>query len=386
MNKLLCSALALPLTAVAGWASDDDWANLDLMAEELAANLENGTTGPNLGGYLITNYWNSSDRELRQSPSGNDLSGFALPYAVANISGNQGDWAYFVEYNFAGVTSDTSNLLGTAALGDIGGEALRDAHVRIPITGAVYAQVGRQRAPVLHNSHVYRPNLFFSDRTLASKIFARRDEGIVVGGNMDVFDWRVAVLNGADEAGSDYSLSARVEARVLGDGIGLLEGSHNGTDAPSGTVGLAIWKDDGIKKGDPAADEVIAADFHVATNVYSAGIEILDIGGDKGDILVGSGGTGGNTFPLLIPLEGDTNPITVQATYAIIPDEVEAGARYAKVDNTRDNKVLEVGVRKYFDGHRANVGAFYRRYDGDSLFGDDSNDFNLFGVELRVAF
>jgi hypothetical protein len=355
MKMLVCSALALPLTAVVGWASDDDWANLDHMAEELAASLDNGA-GPTLGGFIITSFWSSSD-VMVAGPGSNDLGGFALEHARAHVSGNQGDWAYYLDYNFA----DSS---------------LKDATIRVPVSGSMYVQAGNYRPPVLRSSHVYRPNVFFADRSAAGSAFASRDLGAQVGGNFDIVEWAFSVQNGDDAAGSDFSISARVEANVLGDGVGPVEGSQGGTDSPSATVGLAAWQDDGIKTADTTAGDAIAADFHVATNVYSAGIEILDIGGENGDGFIDDGS------PLTLILEGDSTPISLQGTYMIVPDQVEGGVRYTKSDNFFDDKSIEFGVRKYWDGHRATVGLFYTILDSDI----SAREVDLLGVDIVLAF
>src|SRR6516225_9335180 len=105
MNKLVYSALALTLVSVPGKASESEWSSLDQELNNLSSSLSAPTTGPKIGGWIISSY----RYDKRASPAALDpaiqshyQSGFQLDTVRIEVTGDAGnDYGYKISFELA---------------------------------------------------------------------------------------------------------------------------------------------------------------------------------------------------------------------------------------------------------------------------------------------
>ena len=348
MKKLVCSAVALSLTTVAGQASESEWSQLDKEVEALTMSLSQDGDGPNIGGRIYTIYGNSSDRMVGME----DLGGFTVPDARIHLSGSVGSYSYMLQHNF-----------GSGALGD-GGSGLLDAYVKFPI-GELQGTVGQYRPPILRSGLVSGDRLAFVDRSELGKVYSGRDTGIMLNGDFDAIGWWVAVMNGAlGSVGDELLLAGRVDFDFLGEGTGDVEGSYGGNEDPSGTVGLSFFTD-----GETGSDG-FAVEASLSTNVYSVAAELVSLG--EGDdptpgatYYPSANGIAASGFHVPV-IAGDTTPFSISGTYMLQPDTWEVGLRFQDLDDAADSTKIDVAATHFVEGHNLKYQAQFTTYDSDS--------------------
>jgi hypothetical protein len=360
MKKLVCSAIALSLASVSGFAteSEDVWGDLDSSFEQLTASPLD-TKGPNISGYIMTDYTFGDgvySQVIDDGDGGTELAdtgGFNLPNARLAVKGERGDYSYKLQYNFAGSGS------------------IKDIYVRFPIGGSVQGQLGNFKSDVLRSGLLSSANLFFQNRTANGSAWASRDLGFRAFGQFDRINWSVAIQNGGDGVADEYLTSARATLDFLDGGVGKVEGSHGEDSSPSGTVGVAFFEDGSVDDGDG-----FAADVHIATNVYSFGAEMVSLG----DAGTGVGSYGSKSAFL----ESDSSPVSLQGTYMLSPDAWEVGIRLQDHDNEIDSSTMEVALNRYLDGHKLKWTIFIESYDSDA--DGDAGEGERGGVGLTLQF
>ena len=109
MNKFVTSALALTAASGLSFAGSEseEWAGLDRDIENLASSFAPQGGGFALDGFLIASYNNSGDVQV--APSGNDLGGFMIDNARANLQGSVGDYGVFISLEAAGGSGPLSS-------------------------------------------------------------------------------------------------------------------------------------------------------------------------------------------------------------------------------------------------------------------------------------
>jgi len=306
MNKLVYSALALSVTSAGALASDTDWSTLDQEIEALTASTALDTTGPNFGGRIRTWYESESD---------SDTGDFNVQDARVHITGSRGDYGYKLQVE-----------MGASP-------ALLDAYVDFPIGGQVNARMGQFKAVLSRSAVLGSGNLFFTDRNVIGADWATRTEGFMISGDFDQLGWWITLMDGADAAGDDYLMTAKVDFDVMGDGATGVEGAYGGSEAPSLTIGLGMWDDGGADDTDGTLIEV-----HGGTNVWSFGVDMLSAGD------VAQATQGGIGF-------ADASPMSIMGTYMLQPDTWELGVRHETMDDADDSSRMTIGVNNYLDGH-----------------------------------
>ncbi len=374
MKRFVYVASALSLLAAAGSANGDDWADLDRAVADLTASLQDNSGGPVVGGYIIANYVSSSDI----TAGSGELGGFNLPNARIGVTGMQGGYEYKAQYNLPDNT-------------------IKDIWIRFPLADSVSGMIGNYKPTVLLSGLISTSKLFFFDRSVAGEFSGTRDLGFQLYGGFeaDVVNWFVSVQNGADTVADDYYFSGRAQFNVIGEAFKDpkfkgVEGAQNGTEDPSGTIAVSAFDDGAVQDGDGFAGE-----FHLKTNVYSLGGEVLDLGegvsgatDPEGDRLKGFVDDYYNFGDFAgITLQDNSNPFSVQATYMVSATEGnatgwEVGARYQDFDNVANDSLIEVGVRRYLVGHKLKWGVFFVTTDSD----DPLNEFDLVAVDLVVGY
>jgi hypothetical protein len=366
--------MALSITGAAAMAGGDDWADLDRAVAELTASLDQAPQGPRVSGYIISQYVASSDI----TAGGGDISGFRLPNARVAVEGSVGNYDYKVQYNFADNT-------------------IKDIWARFVIADGVNGMLGNYKSPVLLDGLTSTSKLFFFDRSVTSKMWSGRDLGFQLYGGFDedTVDWFISMQNGADGTADDYLFTGRAQFNLFGDvfkdqRFKGVEGAQNGTEDVSGTFAVSAFDDGGVEDGNG-----FAAEAHLKTNVYSIGAEMLDLGDGvsgatdpEGDAL---NGFVNNYYALGdfagLSLEDNSTPFSIQGTYMISASEGnitgwEVGGRYQDFDDTANDTIMEIGLRRYLNGHGLKWGVFYLTTDSDVV----ENEFDLFGVDFVVAF
>jgi hypothetical protein len=357
MKKLVFSALALSATSAAGLASESDWSSLDQQIEALTTSLAvDNHGGPNFSGRIRTYYVNSGDvvGGLDSNGDPNDLGGFAVADARLSAEGSRGDYDYKLQVDFA----DEPELL--------------DAYATFPIGGQVKGRMGQFKANLSRSALVSSGKLVFIDRNVVGNLFSNRDAGFLLSGEFDALDWGITIQNGGDGGGDEYFIVGKVSFDVLGDGKDLVEGAYGGTDEPSGTVGVAFYDDGATQDGDGTLFEAA-----FGTNVYSFGVDIVDIG----DGLVTSNGTPVVTLGAGA-LEANTTPFSVFGTYMLQPETWEVALRYQDLDNDANEDKIDVSVSNYIDGHNLKWQLQYSTVSSDVT----ANEIDSIWLGLQVGF
>ena len=370
MKKLVTSASALSLTVVPGFASENDWSQLDKEVEALTASLQSDD-GPMISGFIRTLFQNSSDIPIVGLDDDGDptldlgdLSGFSVPDARIELEGNVGDYSYRIEYD-------------TVGIGGLGLDGLLDAYINFPI-GTVNGTMGQFKPPVLRSSLVDRDQLLFVDRTGVGEIFAVRDQGLMVSGDFDALGWWLTIQNGSDDVGDEYFFAGRAAFDFLGEGVGdSAEGAYGGTDEPSATVGVAYFND-GFTEIDG-----FALDGYLATNVYSFGFELVSLGEAEAAPppgLSGFGGIPGGLASGAFLVADDSTPFAVVGSYMLTPETWEIAARFQDFDDDADSNKIDVAVNYYIEGHDLKWTVQYSTIDSDA------GDADVITLGLLLAF
>lgn len=357
MKKLVCSAIALSMTSAAGFASGSDWSTLDQEVQALTASLSNSQDGGGmqLSGMIRSFYVTSSDIPVIV---GADLGGFIVENARVGVSGERGDYAYELLFDFA-----DNDQLGVGVL---------DAFVTFPIGGTVNGRFGQFKSGISRSGLVDVGHMMFVDRGIVGTLFAGRTAGGGVFGSFDQLDWRVDVQNGSDGVADDLLIAARATFDVLGTGKDLTEGAYGGTEDLSAVVGVSYYDDGAF---DDASGFVI--DFIGGTNVYSFGIDLADIGDDLPVSTIDP--DAGLSLFLLSP---DSTPFSVFGTYMFQPEKWEVGLRYEDADDLSNSSKIDIIVSNYIDGHNAKWGFQFSTYDSD----DPALEVDVIYLQLQLIF
>lgn len=372
MKKLVYSAFALSLTTVSGFASENEWSQLDQEVEALASSLAQDD-GLSFGGWIRARHDYSDDVsvpfasiENDGSPDvgTNDLSGFSVPDVRLLAMGSRGDYGYMVQYDFQ--TSGSN-----AGFFDNDGGGLLDAYVTFPI-GPVTGTVGQFKPPIARSSLLTSKDIFFVNKTLTGIAWTSRDQGAMVSGDFDALSWWLAIQDGSDGDGDDYFFAGRVAFDFLGDGVGNVEGAWGGSDDPAATASASYWDDTASDDGEGFNLGVVAS-----TSVYSFSGEVTDYGKSGYTSTFGRTGDTSDTNGF-----GDTTPFAVAGTYMLTPDTWEVGVRYQDFDDEENTDVIEVAVNHYMEGHDLKWTIQYSTSNSD----DSDLEIDLITLGLTAGF
>lgn len=345
MSKLVYSALALTLVSSRGIASENEWSSLDQEIANLSASLSaQNTTGPKIGGWIISSYRNSDDIQVVSPPPGgggtNDQGGFQLDSVRVELTGDAGsDYGYKLSFDFA----------TTAAV-------LKDAYATWKLAENITGKMGNFKSPFLRSSLVSDNRLLFLDRSSLGSVASwnDRDLGIAVGGNFDTLNWWVAAQNGNDSDGDELKLTGRVEAALMGTGAGKVEGAYGAPQENCLAIGIALQND-----GDVDDSNAMGADAVFTASGFSLHATMVDL--DDGI--------------------GDRTPWDITGSY-LFTDQWEAAVRYEDADDTDDTTKMWFGVNRYVQGHDIKWQAQYVSTDSDLA----ANEVDQIGVGLAVSF
>ena len=359
MKKLVFSACALTLTCGTAVANNSDWDQLDNDVQALSANLQDMEGGGmTVGGRIRAAYESSSDTAI----SGiNDLGNFAIYNARLFATGTTAAGiGYRLETDFA---SGTGTLL--------------DAYIDVSAGDTIDIRMGRFRGYVLSESQIDSGNLFFFDRSANAAVFAGRQDGIAVSGDMDAFNWAITIQNGSDGTDDELFYAIRAGMDFMGEGTSMVEGAYGAGDDMTASAGIAYYDDGGAADGGGFAIEAGAqsSQFSLSANMTS-----------RDDSGVGSNFGAGGTHVALFDaaytaavLEGDNTPWSLMGTFAL-NESWELGLRYQDLDDTNSTDIIDFGANYYVDGH-----AMKYIINWTSV-GSDAGDGDLIRVGFNAAF
>ncbi len=361
MKKLIFSACALTLTCGTAVANNSDWDQLDNDVQALSANLQDMEGGMTIGGRIRAAYESSGDATISGSAT-DDLGGFAIYNARLFATGTTAAGVgYRLETDFAS-----------------GAGLLLDAYIDVSAGDNIDLRMGRFRGYVLAESQIDSGNLFFFDRSVNAAVFAGRQDGIAVTGDMDAFNWAITVQNGSDGTTDELFYAVRAGMNFMGDGTSMIEGAYGAGEEMTASAGIAYYDDGATTDGSGFAIEAGAqsSQFSLSANMTSR-----DDGG------VGSNfGTGGvHVATFTIPgyagavLEGDNTPWSLMGTFAL-NESWELGLRYQDLDDTNSTDIIDFGANYYVDGH-----AMKYIINWTSV-GSDLGDGDLIRVGFNTAF
>lgn len=372
MNKLVYSALALTLVSVPGIASENEWSSLDQELNNLSSSLSAPTTGPKIGGWIISSFRYDKEQPVNSNPSAPGFdpitphyqSGFQLDSLRIEISGDAGnDYGYKISFDLSSQTA-----------------VLKDAYATFKIGDAVTGKVGQFKMPFLRSALISDNRLLYLERTGLGRIFAVRSLGIGFNGAFDTVSWWAAFQNGGDAQGYRGLMTGRFAANLMGNGVGGNEGAYGGGDETNLTLAGGLAYDNSVPDG-----LLISGSLDVTHGPFSLSGEVVSF--DKG---TNSGATSsfptGTTGTTLDPIIGqstaaDTVPWDITGSF-MFTDQYEVAARYQDADDPNDTTSWSFVVNRYVQGHDIKWQAEYNHIKTNSSVGDRDQ----FGLGLAVSF
>lgn len=329
MLSLLLGSVALGLSATSELEEVRSWSSLDAELASLSASLQAPQSGIVLDGYLRTFAAQVSDAPAFAGQPNDDVMGVVLDRARLGMNGSSGEYSFRIELEAAG---------GDARILDAYGAWQCNEHLR--------TTMGRFQTPLYWNGLVDPRYQLFVLRTVSDEFWiggdpARLDDeiGLMLDGAMGRLKWWLAAQNGADGIGDELAFTGRLRFDVLGQGVGMTEGSYGAPDDAALSVGVG-WHDDGgaLDGGGNSADgDVLAADAQYANGAWALNAEFLDY-------------SAGSVNVFATP---DSQPWAVAISYMIQPNTWEVAARYQDVDTSSNLTDITLGVNYYANGHNA---------------------------------
>lgn len=352
---ILFAASTLILTSLSSPVSDasaEDWTSLDREIASLSSALSAQGAAPKLGGFLAISWRQSNDLQF----SGNDESGFRLENIRVEITGDAGsDYTYSVSFDLAG-----------------GVAALKDAWVEWKMGDVVKGRMGNMKQPFLRSGLLHDAKLLFLERTGLGDIFKKRDVGLMFSGTFDTVGWWVAAQNGVDTKGDEYLYTGRLQANLLGGGVGKTEGAYGAGDETRCTVALSVADEGSLDDG-----QHVSLEAEASRGPLGFAAEVVDF--DKGT--AGSFGKMLKYGAKPIGDVADTTPWDATLSY-VFAEVYEAAIRYQDADDVNDTTSWGVVVNRYVHGHDIKWQAQYTSCSSDIA----ANEIDELGVGLVVSF
>jgi phosphate-selective porin OprO/OprP len=288
--------------------------------------------------------WTNVDPEV-----GDERGDFRIRRAKTKFEG----WVYTkkLTYELQMNWADTSN-------------ALEDAVVNYDFKGdkSIQLKAGQFKVPFGRQELTSSGSQQFVDRATVSNTFALgRDigvqlHGLAAGGKID---WRVGAFNGAGRNRStndndEYQYNARVSFEPFGE-VKYSEGDFDSTDRP--LFGLALQYQSNDKHGASTADdldqEIVGGDLTFKFKGFSVFVDYYDA-----------------TNAPEIAGDFDSEGITFQAGYFVIPQKLELAVRYSVYDPTslvdNDDRIEQGLAFGYFwNKHNHKLQADFRELENE---------------------
>jgi len=420
MKRFVLGALAVSAASTLGNASEsEDWAGLDRELETLRATMAASQSGSAVGasGFIRSSYLWSKDARGGNPPgsaSASPLSGFSLDNVRLNLSATVDEFDVFVQLEasskpafngaapagsgypgFGGFAPATpvqiggavGNRLATTRVGTgFGPIVVLDAYASWNIQDEIKLTVGQFRAPVVRGALKDEDSLFFLERSANDFLWATRDQGAMLSGQVGIVSYAAGVQNGGmhpstdptdgtagagDGVGDELAYFGRVDVNILGDGPGKVEGALGASEDLSISVGASYFKDESVKDSIAWATDLIATfDFLSVSSQFMAVDDAYTASQDSEFLW------------------------NVAGTVMIVPDKWEVGIRFEEFDDAfapasmsgarASANQVTFGVNHYINGtHNAKVSANYSHVHARSRALIDETD--LFAVGLTLS-
>jgi hypothetical protein len=225
--------------------------------------------------------------------------------------------------------------------------SLQDAWISHEVFQTVRVTLGQFRAPFLTSGLLDADRLLFPVRRTRNGIFYNvRSPGLQVNGSEGGFDWSASIQDGIIDP-SDTLATMRVSYDFTGRGALDWEGALGSNFKPHLWATAALSKEDVLESGTASALEL-----HYVAGRYSFALEHLNYGDDY-DLEGGPWGPNGPESRG--ERRGDTQPLSVTATYMFVPDLVEFAVRYEDFDDNGGLSYKDTGLEKETDFNRSNL-------------------------------
>ena len=331
MNFLQLSAMSLSLLGSTDATEvDGEWLGLDNEIQNLATSVAAQGSGVTVSGHMKVLFINSSDPGAIDPGGPTDISGFEIGDLRLDVSGTVGDYGFDIETQWEG---------GSGSDGE-----LEDAYAWWNCGENMTVTMGLFHNPFSRQFQYEGSNMlvFILDSPVLNSIWANHSEGIMLSGATDMFDWKAAIQNGADDIGDEYQTTLRADFNLGENPLPAWEGAYAAGDALSIGVG---WTDDGAIDD----SDSITVDARWIGGGYSADVQIFDNGEAIGD-----------NSPLMVTLTG------------LFGDNWEGAFRYSDLDTAADTTVIDLVANMYLSDHNGFWQFGVRSTDSDDAGVDGS--------------
>ena len=237
--------------------------------------------------------------------------------------------------------------------------SLQDAWISHEVSQNVQVTLGQFRPPFLTSSLIDADRLLFPVRTRNGVFYSVRSPGLRVNGSEGSFGWSASIQDGIIDP-SDTLATMRLSYDFTGRGALPWEGALNSNFKSQLWATASISKEDVLESGTASALEL-----HYVAGRYSLAFELLGYGDDY-DMAGGPWGPDA-VNDIRGERRGDTQPLSVTATYMFIPDLVEVAVRYEDFDDNGGDGYGITGLEEETDFNRSNLylGLNYYVHDHD---------------------
>jgi hypothetical protein len=342
--------------------ADSAWQGLDAEIESLASSAGFENDGPHLGAWAKIDFRSSNDSVLYglglSAEGDTKVSTFNVNSARLMVTGDVGRTYYEVSADFSSTATST-------------GVELKDAFADINFYGSMNFTFGQFRAPLAYSGLIYEKDTLLPDRSLIGDTYDERDVGVMWYSHAGPTSLYLALQDGTEVNGAEYSFSGRLAYDFMGRNSG---GAYNGIPgamgAPDETVlSAAVFgqADNGLDRG-----ILFGADAGMVVGPFSVYGEVVSYDEEYDPTVLN---------PLLPPALAEsvagTNPWSGEAAWLLGDSAWEIVGRYEAVDDT-------------FKTIRGTIGANY--YVGRTLdakwqfaFTSQESDTKLLQGDLFVA-
>ena len=359
MKPLLTGALFAALSPAAlanGAEPSSDWLGLDEELNAVASPVALQGGGVSIGA-LFRGAYISADMD--------DFGGFGadqLGMVVDDVElwheGSIEQYSWRISVDFGQPISPYSLLALLAAPPVVAQttrtDLLEDAYVDWHFDERFSLRLGHFVFPTSFASQTDPGSTLFMDRTTNGDLFHQYSLGAMLSGDYDVFEWFVAVLNGADDTGDEHAFALR-GVYNLGDGASG-EGALGGGDDFNASIGASFVQDDGLTDD----SEVITIDILGSVGQFGFGGELVNYGDG---VVPGLGGV-----PIALPYDEGPSLFSVFGSY-LINEQWEIAARFEDLGDEDDTTAISFGVNFYQAGHNAKWQLLYKDVASDAITG-----------------
>ena len=356
MNRFVISGLAVLTASSLTFANEsEEWLTLDKEIETLSTNLPQGGSGFAVSGWLRTSYMNASD----PFASGVDVSGFFLDNVRVNFDGSVGNFDVHVALE----GNENFGTYGIYRIPDGGGAMVAlDAWGDWNFTDTWYMRAGQFRSPFLKDALRDENEMIFWQKTVMADTWSMRDQGVLVGGEFDMFGFWGSVQNGLDDQVDELAFTLRGEWNGFGNGVPQTEGAYGAADAMGLNVGAAYYDDGSITDAN-----AWSIDGQFTMGPFYASAAIVGNGDGQGTILPAGIETGMTSWDL-------------DAAF-LFAGMWEVAGRYQALDDSNTTSIFDIALNAYMEGHDAKFLVQYTSATSD----DAANEIDAIILGMTVS-